>query len=113
MKHQVNLQVTGHGGIPGQPFGENLLLPGVPQTRVRTHDAGGVCRGAGGEAAHGGEADVSQLRAQYRLRPADALQLATALLGGATLFVTNDRDLTRVTPILPVLVLEDLDTTSS
>ncbi|HOC22007.1 MAG TPA: PIN domain-containing protein [Anaerolineae bacterium] len=65
MKHQVNLQVTGHGGIPGQP-----------------------------------------------LRPADALQLATALLGGATLFVTNDRDLTRVTPVLPVLVLEDLDTTS-
>ncbi|HRT32117.1 MAG TPA: PIN domain-containing protein, partial [Anaerolineae bacterium] len=55
---------------------------------------------------------TAQLRAQYRLRPADALQLATALLGGATLFVTNDRDLTRVTPILPVLALEDLDTTS-
>ncbi|HOC22268.1 MAG TPA: PIN domain-containing protein [Anaerolineae bacterium] len=55
---------------------------------------------------------AAQLRAQYRLRPADALQFATALLGGATLFVTNDRDLTRVTPVLPVLVLEDLDTTS-
>ncbi len=53
---------------------------------------------------------AAQLRAQYRLRPADALQLATALVGGATLFVTNDRDLTRVAPVLPVLVLEDLAT---
>lgn len=51
---------------------------------------------------------AAQLRAHYRLRPADALQLATALVGGATLFVTNDRDLARVTPVLPVLVLEEL-----
>jgi predicted nucleic acid-binding protein len=51
---------------------------------------------------------AAQLRAAYRLRPADALQAATAMVCGATLFVTNDRALARLAPVLAVLVLEDV-----
>lgn len=51
---------------------------------------------------------AAQLRAHYRLRPADALQVATALVHGATAFVTNDRFLMRLVPALDVVVLDDL-----
>ena len=51
---------------------------------------------------------AAQLRARYRLRPADALQAATALVNGATAFVTNDRLLARLAPVMDVLVLDDL-----
>jgi predicted nucleic acid-binding protein len=51
---------------------------------------------------------AAQLRAAYRLRPADALHVATALASGATLLITNDYDLTRLAPAIDVLVLEDL-----
>jgi len=51
---------------------------------------------------------AAQLRAHYRLRPADALQVATALVHGATAFVTNDRALNRLAPALGVVVLDDL-----
>jgi predicted nucleic acid-binding protein len=47
-----------------------------------------------------------QLRVQYSLRIPDALQLSAALEHGATLFVTNDRRLARVTE-LTVLILDD------
>ena len=50
---------------------------------------------------------AAQLRARYRLRPADALQVATALVHGATAFVTNDRQLTRLTPVLDIIILDD------
>jgi len=50
---------------------------------------------------------AAELRAIYRLRPADALQVAASLRDGATAFVTNDRDLRRVTDVTVVL-LEDL-----
>ena len=50
---------------------------------------------------------AAQLRAGYRLRPADALQVAAALLHGATAFVTNDRQLARV-DALTVIVLNEL-----
>lgn len=50
---------------------------------------------------------AAQLRALYRLRPADALQAATALVYGATAFVTNDRLLERLAPVLEVIVLDD------
>jgi len=50
---------------------------------------------------------AAQLRARYRIRPADALQVATALVHGATAFVTNDRLLARLTPSLDVVVLDD------
>ena len=51
---------------------------------------------------------AAQLRARYRLRPADALQAATALVYGATAFVTNDRQLMRLASLLDVVVLDDL-----
>jgi predicted nucleic acid-binding protein len=50
---------------------------------------------------------AAQLRARYRLRPADALQVATALVHGATAFVTNDRQLTRLAPVLDIIILDD------
>lgn len=49
---------------------------------------------------------AAELRARYRLRPADALQVAACLEQGATAFLTNDRELRRVTE-LQVLILED------
>ncbi len=42
---------------------------------------------------------AAQLRAQYRLKPPDAIQLATALDIGAAAFVTHDRDFSQVTGI--------------
>ena len=51
---------------------------------------------------------AAQLRARYRLRPADALQAATALVGGATALVTNDRGLSRLAPLLDVALLDAL-----
>ena len=42
---------------------------------------------------------AAQLRAQYRLKLPDAIQLATALDVGATAFVSHDRDFSQVTGI--------------
>jgi predicted nucleic acid-binding protein len=42
---------------------------------------------------------AAQLRAQYRLKLPDAIQLATALDIGAAAFVTHDRDFSAVTGI--------------
>jgi predicted nucleic acid-binding protein len=50
---------------------------------------------------------AAQLRARYHLRPADALQVATALVHGATAFVTNDRRLRQLAPILDITILDD------
>jgi len=50
---------------------------------------------------------AAQLRVRYRLRPADALQVATALVHGATAFVTNDRQLTRLSPVLDIIILDN------
>ena len=51
---------------------------------------------------------AAQLRARYHLRPADALQVATALVNEATAFVTNDRRLARLSPLLGIIILDDL-----
>lgn len=51
---------------------------------------------------------AAQLRAEYRLRPADALQIGTAIIHGATAFVSNDRALLRVAPALEIVMLEQL-----
>ena len=50
---------------------------------------------------------AAQLRARYRVRPADALQVATALIHGAKVFVTNDRSLTRLAPMLDIVMLDN------
>jgi predicted nucleic acid-binding protein len=51
---------------------------------------------------------AAELRAHYNLRLPDSLQLAVALNTGCDAFLTNDRDLKRVTEI-DVLVLDDLE----
>ncbi len=51
---------------------------------------------------------ASQLRGLYALRPADALLVATALVAGASAWITNDRGLGRLLPLIDVLVLDDL-----
>lgn len=50
----------------------------------------------------------AELRAQYRLRTPDALQIATALEAGCEAFLSNDAGLRRVTE-LRMLILEDLE----
>ena len=50
---------------------------------------------------------AAQLRAYYNVRPADALQVATALLEGTTAFVTNDRKLTRLSQEVEIIILDD------
>lgn len=50
----------------------------------------------------------AELRAQYRLRTPDALQIATALEAGCEAFLSNDSGLRRVTE-LRVLMLGELE----
>ncbi|MBD2251245.1 type II toxin-antitoxin system VapC family toxin [Nostoc parmelioides] len=50
---------------------------------------------------------AAQLRANYNLRTPDAIQIATAIRGGASFFLTNDARLPSL-PSLPILVLEQL-----
>jgi predicted nucleic acid-binding protein len=50
---------------------------------------------------------AAQLRAQYNLKTPDAFQLATAIEGKCTAFLTNDRALQKVLAIR-VIVLEDM-----
>jgi predicted nucleic acid-binding protein len=50
---------------------------------------------------------AAQLRARFRIRPADALQVASGLVHGATIFVTNDRALERLQPVIAMLILDD------
>ena len=49
---------------------------------------------------------AAQLRAAYALRPDDALLVATAVEGGATAFVTNDKGLVRLAPLIDILLLQ-------
>lgn len=49
---------------------------------------------------------AAELRATYRLRPADALQVASCLEHGATALLTNDKGLRRVQE-LEVVILDD------
>ncbi len=50
---------------------------------------------------------AAELRARFRLRTPDALQLATAIETGCGAFLTNDHASRRVTDIR-VLILDDL-----
>lgn len=72
-----------------------LLLTNYPHLHIRDIDREVVRHAAA-------------LRARYRLRPADALQVGTSLAFGAASFLTNDRDLRRVTDLQVVLLSEFL-----
>ncbi len=50
---------------------------------------------------------AAKLRALQRLRPADALQLATTLVYQRDAFITNDRRLARLVSVLDILILND------
>jgi predicted nucleic acid-binding protein len=50
---------------------------------------------------------AAQLRATHRLRPADALQVATTLVHQGDAFITNDRRLARLESVLDILILDD------
>lgn len=50
---------------------------------------------------------AAQLRATYNLQTPDSIQMATAISGGASVFLTNDARLPSL-PELEVLVLEEL-----
>ena len=50
---------------------------------------------------------AAEVRARHNVKPADAIQVAACLEAGATLFITNDRDL-RVAPDMEVLCLQDM-----
>ena len=50
---------------------------------------------------------AARLRATTKLRTLGAIQAATAILAGCTLFVTNDFGF-RAVPGLPVVILDDL-----
>lgn len=51
--------------------------------------------------------EAAALRARYRLRTPDAIQIATGLQAGTTLAVTND-DAWRDLPMIETLILSDL-----
>ena len=50
---------------------------------------------------------AAQLRATYNVRPADALQVATAMVSKATLWVSNDKRLKRLESEIEVVILDD------
>jgi len=50
---------------------------------------------------------AAELRAKYRLRPADAIQVGTALHFESTLFVSNDDRLRAAVDEIPMLMLKD------
>ena len=50
---------------------------------------------------------AAEIRAQYQIRTPDAIQLAAALQGSATFFLTNDHDLKKFAEIT-VVVVDDL-----
>ena len=51
--------------------------------------------------------EVARLRAMTGLKTPDALHVATSLMAGCDLFITNDDDFRRVAD-LPIVVLDDL-----
>ena len=50
---------------------------------------------------------AAQLRARFRIHPADSLQVATGLVHDANSCVTNDSRLLRLQPISDILILGD------
>jgi len=50
---------------------------------------------------------AAQIRAAYRVRPPDALQVSACLVHGAQAFISNDRRLERLRDELNVMILDD------
>jgi predicted nucleic acid-binding protein len=50
---------------------------------------------------------AARLRARFRLRPADGLQVAAGLVSGASAFVTNDSSLRLLQEVIDVVVVDD------
>jgi predicted nucleic acid-binding protein len=50
---------------------------------------------------------AARLRAEYRIRPPDALQVSVSLLYGAEIFITNDGHLKRLKDEIEVIILDD------
>lgn len=50
---------------------------------------------------------AARLRAEYRIRPPDALQVGASLFYGADVFITNDGLLKRLQDKLEVIILDD------
>jgi predicted nucleic acid-binding protein len=55
---------------------------------------------------------AAQLRARFNICPADALQVASSLVENATIFITNNRGLSRLEQVIDVVVLDDYITQS-
>jgi predicted nucleic acid-binding protein len=53
---------------------------------------------------------AAQLRASHNLQPADALQVATAIMNQATVWVSNDKKLKRLAPLIDVVILDEFIT---
>jgi predicted nucleic acid-binding protein len=51
---------------------------------------------------------AARLRAEYRLRPPDALQVSACLLDGAEAFITNDHQIDRLKEKIDIVILDDL-----
>ena len=51
---------------------------------------------------------AAELRARYGIRTPDAIQIATALQGGSSIFLTNDRNLKKIHEI-EVITLYDIE----
>ena len=82
--HEATRRRGGIRGPPGQNY-PNLIIAALDRPIARR---------------------TAELRAEYRLRPADALHVAAWLEQGATAFLSNDRELRRITH-LHVWMLED------
>lgn len=50
---------------------------------------------------------AAKLRADFRISPADALQVAASLQAGAKVFLTNDKKLSILQAMVEILILDD------
>lgn len=55
------------------------------------------------ESAH----KAALLRAQYQIKPADALQIAACMQNGAEIFITNDQRLEKLRSLMDILILSE------
>jgi predicted nucleic acid-binding protein len=52
---------------------------------------------------------AAEMRANYGLKTPDAVQIAAAIEAGCEAFLTNDKTLSRVSPMIKVLYLSDIE----